>query len=94
MHVAEAQGVVAAETIGNAETQTLGDYRNMPRATFCNPQVASFGLTEQQARDDTVTATRRFARRQRSWFARDDRIHWLDPRSDSLVDDALRTIGL
>ncbi|MCM3500391.1 dihydrolipoyl dehydrogenase [Microbacterium sp. P26] len=50
-HVAEAQGVVAAETIGGAETQTLGDYRNMPRATFCNPQVASFGLTEQQARD-------------------------------------------
>lgn len=50
-HVAEAQGVVAAETIGKAETQTLGDYRMMPRATFCNPQVASFGLTEQQARD-------------------------------------------
>ncbi|MDF2579405.1 MULTISPECIES: dihydrolipoyl dehydrogenase [Microbacterium] len=50
-HVAEAQGVVAAETIGGAETQTLGDYRNMPRATFCSPQVASFGLTEQQARD-------------------------------------------
>lgn len=50
-HVAEAQGVVAAETIAGAETQTLGDYRNMPRATFCNPQVASFGLTEQQARD-------------------------------------------
>jgi dihydrolipoamide dehydrogenase len=50
-HVAEAQGVVAAETIANAETMTLGDYRMMPRATFCNPQVASFGLTEQQARD-------------------------------------------
>ncbi|WP_394289546.1 dihydrolipoyl dehydrogenase [Microbacterium sp.] len=50
-HVAEAQAVVAAETIGKAETQTLGDYRNMPRATFCSPQVASFGLTEQQARD-------------------------------------------
>ncbi|MGO2931432.1 dihydrolipoyl dehydrogenase [Microbacterium sp.] len=51
-HVAEAQGVVAAETIGGAETQTLGDYRMMPRATFCSPQVASFGLTEQQAKDD------------------------------------------
>ncbi|WP_164233889.1 dihydrolipoyl dehydrogenase [Microbacterium hydrocarbonoxydans] len=51
-HVAEAQGVVAAETIGNAETQTLGDYRMMPRATFCSPQVASFGLTEQQAKDE------------------------------------------
>ncbi len=50
-HVAEAQGVVAAETIGKAETMTLGDYRMMPRATFCTPQVASFGLTEQQARD-------------------------------------------
>jgi dihydrolipoamide dehydrogenase len=51
-HVAEAQGVVAAETIAGAETLALGDYRMMPRATFCQPQVASFGLTEQQARDE------------------------------------------
>jgi dihydrolipoamide dehydrogenase len=51
-HVAEAMGVVAAETIGGAETLALGDYRMMPRATFCQPQVASFGLTEQQARDE------------------------------------------
>ena len=51
-HVAEAQGVVAAETIGGAETQTLGDYRMMPRATFCSPQVASFGLTEAQAKEE------------------------------------------
>jgi dihydrolipoamide dehydrogenase len=51
-HVAEAQGVVAAETIGGAETLELGDYRMMPRATFCQPQVASFGLTEEQARDE------------------------------------------
>ncbi|MFV0320418.1 MAG: dihydrolipoyl dehydrogenase [Microbacterium sp.] len=50
-HVAEAQAVVAAETIGKAETMALGDYRMMPRATFCNPQVASFGLTEEQARE-------------------------------------------
>ncbi|MGV0850549.1 dihydrolipoyl dehydrogenase [Mycolicibacterium phlei] len=51
-HVAEAQAVVAAETIAGAETLTLGDYRMMPRATFCQPQVASFGLTEQQAKDE------------------------------------------
>ncbi|ORA16755.1 dihydrolipoyl dehydrogenase [Mycobacterium asiaticum] len=51
-HVAEAQGVVAAETIAGAETLALGDYRMMPRATFCQPNVASFGLTEQQARDE------------------------------------------
>ncbi len=50
-HVAEAQGVVAAETMAGAETMTLGDYRFMPRATFCQPQVASFGLTEAQAKD-------------------------------------------
>ncbi|SIC47464.1 Probable dihydrolipoamide dehydrogenase [Mycobacteroides abscessus subsp. abscessus] len=49
-HVAEAQAVVAAETIAGAETLELGDYRMMPRATFCQPQVASFGLTEEQAR--------------------------------------------
>jgi dihydrolipoamide dehydrogenase len=51
-HVAEAMGVVAAETIAGAETLPLGDYRMLPRATFCQPQVASFGLTEQQARDE------------------------------------------
>ncbi|WP_433284244.1 dihydrolipoyl dehydrogenase [Pseudonocardia sp. CA-142604] len=48
-HVGEAQGVVAAETIAGAETQEL-EYVMMPRATFCNPQVASFGYTEEQAR--------------------------------------------
>lgn len=51
-HVAEAQGVVAAETIAGAETLTLGDHRMLPRATFCQPNVASFGLTEQQARNE------------------------------------------
>ncbi|WKD59935.1 dihydrolipoyl dehydrogenase [Corynebacterium caspium] len=50
-HVAEAQGVVAAETIAGAETLELGDYMMMPRATFCNPQVASFGYTEAAAKE-------------------------------------------
>jgi len=49
-HVGEAQGVVAAETIAGAETMEL-EYVMMPRATFCNPQVASFGYTEAQARE-------------------------------------------
>jgi dihydrolipoamide dehydrogenase len=49
-HVGEAQGVVAAETIAGGETQEL-EYVMMPRATFCNPQVASFGYTEAQARE-------------------------------------------
>ena len=40
----------------------------------------------------TIRATRRFVRRQRSWFRRDPRIRWLDAASASLVDDALRTL--
>jgi dihydrolipoamide dehydrogenase len=48
-HVASAQGVIAAETIAGVETMPL-DYPMMPRVTFCQPQVASFGYTEEQAR--------------------------------------------
>jgi dihydrolipoamide dehydrogenase len=49
-HVAEAMGIIAAETLAGAETMAL-DYVMMPRATFCQPQVASFGWTEAQARE-------------------------------------------
>ncbi|MBX9392864.1 dihydrolipoyl dehydrogenase [Streptomyces sp. TRM72054] len=49
-HAAEAMGVVAAETIADAETMEL-DYAMIPRATYCQPQIASFGYTEAQARD-------------------------------------------
>ncbi|MFG3441265.1 dihydrolipoyl dehydrogenase [Nonomuraea sp. NPDC047897] len=49
-HAAESMGVIAAETIGDAETMEL-DYVMIPRATYCQPQVASFGYTEAQARD-------------------------------------------
>jgi dihydrolipoamide dehydrogenase len=48
-HVASAQGVIAAEAIAGRATPTL-DYDQMPRATYCNPEVASIGLTEQKAR--------------------------------------------
>src|SRR5512141_1784276 len=49
-HVGSAMGIVCAENIAGAETVTL-DYEMMPRATYCQPQVASFGLTEAQARE-------------------------------------------
>ncbi len=48
-HVAEAMGVIAAENIAGVETIEL-DFEMMPRATYCQPQVASFGLTEVEAR--------------------------------------------
>jgi dihydrolipoamide dehydrogenase len=47
-HVGSAQGIVCAENIAGVETIKL-DYEMMPRATYCNPQVASFGLSEAQA---------------------------------------------
>lgn len=49
-HTAEAQGVVAAETIAGAETFPI-DYDFIPRATYCQPQIASMGYSEQQAKD-------------------------------------------
>ncbi|GAA1217487.1 dihydrolipoamide dehydrogenase [Prauserella alba] len=49
-HAAESMAMIAAETIADAETMEL-DFRMIPRATYCQPQVASFGLTEQEARD-------------------------------------------
>src|SRR5499425_174548 len=49
-HVAEAMGVIAAENIAGAETIEL-EFDMMPRATYCQPQFASFGYTEKQARE-------------------------------------------
>ncbi len=49
-HVGSAQGIVCAEHIAGHETVTL-DYEMMSRATYCSPQVASFGMTEVQARE-------------------------------------------
>lgn len=49
-HTAEAMGIIAAETIAGAETQEI-DFRMIPRATYCQPQIASFGYTEAQARE-------------------------------------------
>jgi dihydrolipoamide dehydrogenase len=49
-HTAEAMGIVAAETIAGAETVEI-NFDMIPRATFCQPQIASFGYTEEQARE-------------------------------------------
>ncbi len=49
-HVAEAMGVIAAENIAGQPSIEL-DFDMMPRATYCQPQVASFGYTEKQARE-------------------------------------------
>jgi dihydrolipoamide dehydrogenase len=49
-HKASDEGIIAAENAAGRETHPI-EYIDIPRATFCYPNVASFGLTEQQARD-------------------------------------------
>lgn len=53
-HVASAQGVTAVETIAGLNPPAL-DYSLMPRAIYCKPQVASFGLSEEQATEQGYT---------------------------------------
>jgi len=52
-HVASAQAVTAIEYIAGLNPSQI-DYSLMPRAIYCKPQVASFGLTESQARDQGI----------------------------------------
>jgi len=47
-HVASAQALVCVDILNGREIRPL-DYAMMPKATYCQPQVASFGLTEKQA---------------------------------------------
>jgi dihydrolipoamide dehydrogenase len=49
-HKASDEGIIAAEDAAGLETHPI-EYIDVPRATFCSPNVGSFGLTEQQARD-------------------------------------------
>ncbi len=59
-------------------------------------QVLEFldgACTEQEAKDATVAGTRRFARRQDSWFRKDPRIHWLRWDAPDLLDRAFALCG-
>jgi tRNA dimethylallyltransferase len=61
------------------EARGLRDGRTASRA-LGYAQVLRYldgALTEREMRDEVVRATRRFARRQQSWFRRDPRIEWL-----------------
>jgi dihydrolipoamide dehydrogenase len=49
-HTAEAMGIVTAETIADHETIEI-DFDMIPRATYCQPQIASFGYSEDQAKE-------------------------------------------
>lgn len=49
-HVASAEGIIAVEHMANHLPQPL-DYGNIPGCTYCSPEVASVGITEQKAKE-------------------------------------------
>jgi tRNA dimethylallyltransferase len=79
------------DEVRDLEKKGLRDGRTASRALGYQQALSELDgrLTSAQARDETTRATRRFVRRQRSWFRRDPRIHWLDGASPTLVADAL-----
>ncbi|MCC6517181.1 MAG: dihydrolipoyl dehydrogenase [Chitinophagales bacterium] len=50
-HVASAEGIIAVEHMAGHHPQSL-DYMNIPGCTYCSPEVASVGITEQKAREN------------------------------------------
>ncbi len=82
--VAEVRGLAAA---GLAESRTAS--RALGYAQVL--KYLSGDWTERQARDQTVLATRRFVRRQESWFRRDPRVIWV-PGGSGAADRALAAI--
>ena len=52
-HKGEREGIIVAEVIAGHHAQVL-DYTNVPGATYCHPEVASVGLTEQQCKDKKI----------------------------------------
>ncbi|MBM7051283.1 MULTISPECIES: tRNA (adenosine(37)-N6)-dimethylallyltransferase MiaA [unclassified Rothia (in: high G+C Gram-positive bacteria)] len=78
------EGKTASRAIGYREYLRLLDaQRGVPEAT---------GYTREQAIEDTVTATRQFARRQITWFNADDRVNWLDWADADLRAQALARV--
>jgi dihydrolipoyl dehydrogenase len=52
-HVASAEGILCVEKIAGQHVEAL-DYGNIPGCTYCSPEIASVGLTEQQAKNQGI----------------------------------------
>ena len=82
-----------AEEVGRLAVLGLRDGRTASRALGYGQflRVLDGSMTEQDAVEDTIAATRRFARRQLTWFRGDPRVAWTDWRAPGLID---RAVGL
>lgn len=86
------QGLV--DEVRTLESQGLRTGRTAPRALGYAQVLGQFDgrLTEAEAKEATVIATRQFARRQDTWFRRDPAVQWLDRDAPDLVEQALALI--
>ena len=79
------------DEVRELDTRGLRQARTASRALGYSQVLAVLDgeMTEEQAREEIILATRRFARRQQRWFRRDTRIRWIDYDSATAVDDIL-----
>ena len=75
--------------------QGLRDGRTASKALGYSQVLAHLDgtMTPEEAQDSTATATRRYARRQESWFRADPRVVWLPHDAPDVVDQALAAVG-
>jgi tRNA dimethylallyltransferase len=86
------------DLVGEAESlvrQGLRGGRTASKALGYRQALAQLDgtMTTEEAQVDTATATRRYARRQESWFRADPRVGWLPHDASDLVDRALAVVA-
>ncbi|MER7155826.1 tRNA dimethylallyltransferase, partial [Streptomyces lydicus] len=84
------------DEVRRLEAEGLREGRTASRALGYQQVLAQLAgeCTEQEARDETVRATKRFARRQDSWFRRDPRVHWLSGAADRRAELPRQALAL
>ncbi|NNM44459.1 tRNA (adenosine(37)-N6)-dimethylallyltransferase MiaA [Knoellia koreensis] len=83
------------DEVRGLESRGLREGRTASRALGYAQALADLDgtMTTEQAQEQTTTMTRRFARRQESWFTPDPRIHWLDATAPDLLEQALTRVA-
>jgi len=88
--VDEIRGLLPA---GLRDSPTAGKALGYAQLLECLDDDGTVSGNLDEAVAQTVRATRRFVRRQRSWFRRDPRVHWFDAADPGVLDAALSTLG-
>ncbi|MFN2517957.1 MAG: tRNA (adenosine(37)-N6)-dimethylallyltransferase MiaA, partial [Jatrophihabitantaceae bacterium] len=86
----EVRGLLPA---GLRESPTAGKALGYAQLLDCLDAAGEIRRDPALAVEATIRATRRFVRRQRSWFRRDPRVRWLDATTPNLVDAAYREVA-